>query len=395
MTTIDTAAAIPDAPVGRGMHRSTLTVGLIATTLLLLAALHVIDAGYIRDDVLALQGGNAWRNGGWLSQVVLRFLDLLRDTAVQQTVLSLVAAGICGTLFAVVYDRLRANGWFVLGAVTVLVALGMHAGVLYTLTASSRALPVIVAIAALVPAIRMMEDSGDVQSAMGLGLLLPLLLLASPITTPLILPFALGAALAGTDSRKDPRAFIAMLLVAILPTLIVVLGIVGFLLQAQIDPALIFAPYTSTFGRFQLVDPTAGLTVLAAFAPVLLVPIAYCFWPRLPERRHVLSALAVVALPLYLVVARVSLPSEISPMAPVVALLAAFVSWLTVVRLPFTLRMLALVLLATSAALTWMMPELWNDPAWKAALLSLPNNPFTAGYEFFLPISDGSNGVVW
>ena len=33
-----------------------------------------------------------------------------------------------------------------------------------------------------------MEDVGDVQATIGLGLLMPLLLLAGPLTTPLILP---------------------------------------------------------------------------------------------------------------------------------------------------------------------------------------------------------------
>jgi hypothetical protein len=53
-------------------------------------------------------------------------------------------------------------------------------------------------------------------------------------------------------------------------------------------------------------------------------------------------------------------------------LLATFVSWLAVVRLPLALRMLALAMLALSVVLSWTLPGLWEDQPWKAALLSLP-----------------------
>jgi hypothetical protein len=56
---------------------------------------------------------------------------------------------------------------------------------------------------------------------------------------------------------------------------------------------------------------------------------------------------------------------------PPLALIACFVSWLATVRLPTVLRVFALAMLALSAALSWTHPELWEDPAWKAALLSV------------------------
>lgn len=59
---------------------------------------------------------------------MLRIVGTLRDTKMQQTVLSLIAAVASGTLLAGLCDRLRASDWFVVGALGVLVALAAHSG---------------------------------------------------------------------------------------------------------------------------------------------------------------------------------------------------------------------------------------------------------------------------
>lgn len=354
------------------LRPATVIWSCVAIVLLLVVALSVIDGGYIRRDIAQLQDGEAWRTGGWLSQVILRLVGLLPGTQLQQWALSLTAAVVTGLAFGVLYDRLRANGWFRIGAFIALVALLLHAGGLYTITASSRAIPLYIAFAALIPAIRSLEDVGDVQSAIGLGLLLPLLLLASPAAALLIIPLALAAALADPDGRRDPRAFVAMLLVALLPSVIVAIGIVGFIMQAGMDIGAVLVPYIGAYSSIRL-DPqalSAGLEGLVVFAPVLLIPLLYCFWPALPERRHVFSALAVVLLPLYLVFARAALTTTMTPIVPPLALIVAFISWLSVVRLPLQLRVLALALLALSAAASWTYVGLWDDPMWKAALFN-------------------------
>jgi len=254
----------------------------------------------------------------------------------------------------------------------VLCALALHAGGLYVLTANSRAIPLLLAVAVLIPAIRAIEETGDVQAAISMGLLLPLLLLASPLTTPLVLPFAIGATLADRDARRDPRAFIAVLLVTILPTVIVAVGIVGFVAQARLDVAEALLPYIRAFSDMHLGDPTDSLLALVVYAPVMLVPVLYCLWPGLPERRHVVSALAIVVLPLYLVMARETLTNTMSAIIPPLVATVAFASWLAVVRLPRELRLISLAMLVLSAVATWTLPGVWGDPEWRAALLSLP-----------------------
>jgi len=359
-------------PSSRPFFRpATVITALVWAAFLLLAARYVVDAGYVRKDVLTLEAGDAWRTGGWLSQVVLRAVSLIPDRLLRQTMLSLIAAIAAGMIFGALYGRLRANGWLAVGALFVLVAVGLHAGTLYAITAQSRAIPLYIAIAALIPSIRSMEEVGDVQSAIGLGLVLPLLLLASPITTPLIVPVAVGIALANPDARRDFRAFAAMLLVALLPTIIVAIGILGFLAQAGFDLADALLPYATAYHAIQLSDPTPTLLTLGAFAPVGLVPLIYCFYPGLPERRHVLSALAILGFPLYLVLVRSTIAPAMTPIVPPLALIAGFVSWLAVVRLPLALRVFALAMLAISAIASWLLPTLWSDPDWLATWTQL------------------------
>jgi len=370
MTEVSLTSAAARPARKRVLRPATIIVWVLALTVFLSIAQYVISAGFVRRDIEALQAGEAWRTGGWLSQLVLSLVGLLPNVGWQQTALSLTAAVVAGLAFGILYDRMRSSGWTILGAALVLAAFAAHAQVLYSITAASRGLPLYFAFAALIPAIRQIERVGDVQSTIALGLLMPLLLLAGPLTTPLVLPLALGAALADPDGRGDPRAFVAMLLVALLPTIIVGIGVVGFVAQSGIGVENVVLPYFATYGALALNDPAASLGVLFSFAPVAIVPLLYIVLPNLPERRHVWSACAVVALPLYLAVARVAFNSPMQPFVPAVALLAAYISWLCVVRLPFTLRILALAMLVVAAIASWTLTGLWTDQEWRGALFS-------------------------
>lgn len=369
MSDVALAAA---APVARKpfLRTATAIVWIVALAALLLVAWHVVDAGFVRRDIEALRGGEAWRTGGWLSQLVLSLVDLVPNLAWQQTALSFTAAVVAGLACGLLYDRMRAHGWTVVGSVVVLVLLAAHSNVLYTITAASNGLPLYFAFAAIIPAIGKLEQVGDVQSAIGLGLLMPLVLLAGPLTTPLIIPLALGAALADPDGRRDARAFVAMLLVAVIPALIVAIGVVGFVAQSGIGIENVILPYIDAYGAMRMGDVPGSIAALHTLAPVAIVPLLYCVWPNLPERRHIWSALAVIALPSYLAVARVVFNSTMQSFVPAVALLAAYVSWLCVVRLPLLLRVIAAAALALAVLTSWMAGGVWEDPEWQAALFS-------------------------
>ena len=368
MTSPDIAMAAP-ARSSISSRIVTFAVMLAALLAFLWIAEKVMEAGYVRRDIVALQSGDAWRHGGWLSQIVLTLVGLLPGEKLQDLVLSLTSAAAAGVAIGLLYHRLRATGWIAIGALLLVVALGSNALVLYSVTAASRSIPIFVALAALIPAIRALESVGDVQSAISLGLTMPLLLLAGPATAPLILPLAIASALADPDGRHDPRAFVAMILVAVLPSVIVGIGIVGFAAQAGLSVPAVLGSYVTGYATDGVGDWLRALVQLVSFAPVLLVPLAYCVLPSRREPKQIWSALAVVGLPLYLALASVAFPWGLPGWAPIVALLATYSTWLAVARLSLALRIAALVLLFASLAISWTNGVFWSDPDWRAGLI--------------------------
>ena len=368
MTNPDIAVVVP---AGRsvGSRIVTFAVMLAALLIFLWIAEKVMEAGYLRRDIVALETGDAWRHGGWLSQLVLTLVGLLPGERLQEVVLSLTSAGVAGVALGGLYHRLRATGWIAAGALLLIIGLGGHALVLYSVTATSRSIPIFVALAALIPAIRALENVGDVQSAISLGLTMPLLLLAGPATAPLILPLAIASALADPDGRRDPRAFVAMVLVAVLPSIIVGIGIVGFAAQAGLDMGAVLASYVAGYASNGVGNWLHEFVMLGAYAPIMLVPLVYCLLPTRKEPKLIWSALAVVGLPLYLACGGVTFPWGLPTWAPIVALLATFGAWLAVTPLSLGLRIAALVLLFASVGVSWTNGVVWSDPDWRAALV--------------------------
>ena len=92
MTTAELATADQSRPKRRPLWRpATVAITVVSLATFLLLAQLVIDMGFVRRDIEALQAGEAWRTGGWLSQLVLRIIDFMPDTALQQSTLSLLA----------------------------------------------------------------------------------------------------------------------------------------------------------------------------------------------------------------------------------------------------------------------------------------------------------------
>ncbi|WP_417309584.1 hypothetical protein [Devosia sp.] len=376
MSIADVAGALRAPPSERPYLRAgVVAVVVIAALVFGFAGLRVIHGGYPRADLGAILTGEIWREGGWLSHAVLHFVSLFPRGPGREIALSVIMAIAGGIGFGWLYYLLRTNYWSIPIAVTAVVALGLHTGLLYGITAESRYLPIYFVVAAMVPAIRHIEEVGDVQSAIGLSLLLPLLLLASPVTTLFILPLALAATLADPDGRSDPRAFVAMLLVATLPTVITIIGILGFLAQAGLDLSTAILPYVKLYSSWHIGDILGSVTALAVFAPVLVVPLLYCVWPSLPQRRSIFSALAVIVLPLALSVARVVLDTDMPGFVPPVTLLTAFICWAGIIRLPRTLQIFSVLLLVLSAISSWYFAGFAEQPRWAAALLyDVPGN---------------------
>lgn len=343
-------------------------IGVAATVWLVYLVYRLLVGGYGNGEIFSLRPSSAaWRDGDWLSQLLLFFVRFLPGEVTQQLVLSFLAATLTGGLLGLQYHAMRTNRWTIAGAAIVVLILAVHPLVLYTVTAATLPIPIYVAFALLIPAIRRVAAVGDVQSEVTLGLTLPLLLLAGPETAPLILPLTVLCAASNRDARHDVRAFLAMFIVAVVPSLVIVVGIVGFSLRAGHDLGTVLAPYASVYTSMHPERWASGLLPLALASPMALVPLLYCLIPD--RRREAWSAVAVVGFPVYLAIGQAVFAWQLPYWTPATALLFCFAAWLTVTRLHWIMRLAGVLLMIPSVWLGFRYGGIIDDPAWLDGVL--------------------------
>lgn len=292
-------------------------------------------------------------DGAWLSQMVVWLLASLPVPLPADTLLALFSALALGALLAWLYQRLVFNDWPVIEALVFVIALGANAIIVGTVTGDHRAIPVMLACAAVVPGIRRLESVGDVQAEMSFGLVLAFLLLAGPATAMLIPMLAMFGALSDRATRSDFRAFVAMFLVAVMPTLLILAGIFGMLGMDRAVPlfrALYIDPFRAEalyVENLRALFRVFAITVL----PAGLLIAAYCLQPD--RRRQPWSALAVMLLPAYLVAGTAIFSWPMSETVPTAVFLGAFASWLSVARLKPVFRAAATALVLLGTVVSW------------------------------------------
>jgi hypothetical protein len=352
-------------------QRTNSVVAGLAIIGLLFLLRNLIFSGFVNDPAVNLNvSSDSWTTGMWMSEMVLFLVRFLPAGNIQElAIMSLpVLAG--GALFGLLYHNLRDSNWPAAGAVAVLATVALNPFLLYTITAASLPTPMLVAFVLLIPTIRRLEAIGDVQAEVTLGLALPLLLLAGPQTTPLILPLAVLSVFWNPDARRDVRAFGAMFLVALLPTVMVGLCILGFALHNHLNLATAVAPYAAAFSHFEPTRWADGLLPLALLSPMALVPFIHCLIPD--RRRKMWSALCVIAFPVYLAIGREVFVWDMPYWVPAVTLVCCCAAWMAVVRLRAPVQVLALVLLGVSLFISWGWTSFFDQSAWKAGLLGGP-----------------------
>jgi hypothetical protein len=306
-------------------------------------------------------GAAALHDGQWLTALVAWLFAGLNLPWPLASVLAVFSAGVLGALLAWLYQRLVYNEWTPPEAIGVVACLGATAVVVGAVMGDHGAIPLMLACAAVVPGIRRLESVGDAQAEMSFGLVLPLLFLAGPATAVLIPALALFGAQSDPFARGDPRAFLAMFLVAIMPTLLVIAGMIAMLGGAhalQLFGTIYgdaFRPHLLAWSEARRLLCLAGLTVM----PALLVIAAYCLTPD--RRRQPWSAVAVLVLPLYLVAGMVLFSWPIAFWAPTAVFLGAFAAWLSVARISPLFRWAAVALLLLEAVISWSAPVLSAD----------------------------------
>ena len=297
-------------------------------------------------------------NGAWLTDLVVRPVSALPWPWPPETVFTVVAACVLGGLIAWLFERLIYNDWTPLEAFLFVCFLAASSVIVDSAAIDQGSIATMAACIVIIPGIRRIESVGDVQANMSFGLVLPILFLAGPHLAPLILPLALFGALADPTARHDLRAFIAMFLVAIMPTLLVFAGLFG-ILGGHESLRLITDVYIPAFTPQHLdVEASQALLTVGAYTilPFAIVTVFYVF---VRDRRwQPVSALAVLALPLYLIAGTIGFSWSIPPSLPTAAFLGAYASWLAVARLRSVFRWVSIALMLLTSLISWSAPVL-------------------------------------
>jgi len=290
--------------------------------------------------------------GALLAHAIVRIVGLVPWPWGVNLVSAVVAALGMGMLLAWLFERLIYNNWSPQMALLFAFLLATNPMVIQTAVFDHRSLSTMLACALIVLGVRRIESVGDVQANLSLGLALPLLLLDGPPLALLIVPLALFGVFADSAARKDVRAFAAMLLAAIMPTLLVLTGLLGALgVTGFLDLA---RHYVGSY-VFRPLDPVAsGQLVNVVLWTVLPFGIVTFFYLFVRDRRwQPVSALVALALPFYLMAGELAFSWNIAPTLPSVAFLAAFAAWLSVARLRPTFRLASVALLGLSSVAGW------------------------------------------
>lgn len=173
------------------------------------------------------------------------------------------------------------------------------------------------------------------------------------------------------EARQKPSAFAAMLLVAVVPALIIVAGVVAMAGRAGIGLDILLRPFAEAFTpTWSPVVPM--LFLLVTTAPVALLLFAHAVIPD--RRRKLLTTLVAFALPVYLAMGNSAFDWQLATWAPAAVMMATVLGWLCSTRTRPWMRWLALGLLAFSSAGSWLLAPFWADPVWLHGLLPIQLN---------------------
>jgi hypothetical protein len=308
-----------------------------------------------------------WEDGSLLRVLVLWVASWLVFIDAN-TALMLVYVLMASVGAFLAYRFLRVSDWPAVQAFVALALVASHGMLIYATTTASAEFLILLATAALIPAQRRLEAVGDVQSIINYGLTLPLLLMAGPPLAALIPLLVLAVPFREAEARRKPQVFAAMLLVAFVPTLIIITGVLAMAGRAGIGIDMLVQPFAERFVPVR--RPVAlMMALLAATAPVALVLIVHGVIPD--RRRKPLTTLIALALPLYLAIGNSLFDWRLAPWTPAAAMMMTGLGWLCTTRVRPWMRWLILAMLAASSLASWLLARLWADPAWLDGLLPI------------------------
>lgn len=342
--------------------------GLLVAVFLLFVAGNLAGNGALAHvgstGVLALPG---WEQGSLLRVLVVWVAGwfAIVDAGAGLLLFHVSMAGVAALL---TYRFLLVSGWPAAQAALALALLASHGVLIYATTTAGAEFLILLSLAALIPAQRRLEAVGDVQSVINYSLTLTLLLMAGPPLAALIPLLVLAVPIHEAEARQKPQVFAAMLLVASIPTLIIITGVWAMAARAGIGMDVLAQPFVE---QFSLARRPAMLmmVLLVATAPVALVLVIHGAVPD--RRRKPVTTLVALALPLYLAIGNSAFDWQLAPWMPAGAMMATALGWLCATRVRPWMRWLTLALLLVSSVVSWMLARVWADPIWLDGLLPI------------------------
>lgn len=339
---------------------------------LLVAALLLFLGGNLAGNGIVVQSGMAnpaalpgWEHGSLLRVLVVWIASWFAafDAGTALVLIHVLLAGF-GALLT--YRFLVVSGWAPFQASLALCLVACHGVLVFATTTTSAEFLLLLAAVALIPAQRRLEAVGDVRSVINYSLTLILLLMAGPPLAALLPLLVLAVPFQEAEARQKPQVFVAMLLVAAIPTLIIMTGVWAMAARAGIGVDILVQPFVQQFALSRQ-PATHMMVLLAAMAPVALVLAIHGAVPD--RRRKPLTTLVALGLPLYLVIGNSSFDWQLAAWTPAAAMMATALGWLCATRVRPWLRWLTLALLMVSTLASWLLAPLWADPAWLDGLL--------------------------
>jgi hypothetical protein len=308
-----------------------------------------------------------WEHGSLLRMLVVWMASwlVIVDAGTALLLVHVLMASVAALL---TYRFLLVSGWPAVQAALALALIASHGMLIYATTTTSAEFLVLLAVAALIPAQRRLEAVGDVQSVINYSLTLTLLLMAGPPLAVLIPLLVLAVPIHEAEARQKPQVFAAMLLVAAIPTLIIITGVWAMAGRAGLGMDVLAQPFVEQFSLARR-PVMLMMVLLAATAPVALVLIIHGAVPD--RRRKPVTTLVALALPLYLAIGNSTFDWQLAAWMPAGAMMATALGWLCATRVRPWMRWLALALLLASSVASWVLAPIWADPMWLDGLMPI------------------------
>lgn len=363
-------------------------VGLACLLLFTLAAGRLLRARFLPGLIAAVwtSGAHPQAIGGrWVVALLVALAHHIPDAGPEVLIVATVvtAAAILGG-FAALLRRRRWPAW---QAALAALLLAVHPVMLWLATTGQPALLAMLMVGLLILSVDRAEAIGDAQSLMGMGLTAALLCLTSPNAIYVVLPvmMLLPVALRGMDSAA---AAVSLLLLAAIPSIVVVGGILVAMvsigldaasvirlwsapLHGSLDPVRLSAPFLSAFGGrfFASLRVMLWLSV-AAMPPVLVVALRLAT-RRVERARPATALLTLLLAPFGGAVAMLAMHQS-TPIVTIGYTMAAAMAWMTTTNLTRLERVAWLLMMAAGDVAVLLLPWVWEgrNGAWLRAMLA-------------------------